>query len=73
MTYAYKDIPDKSKEGMDSELSNGMAAIAFYFQSVLGIPYDVFVEDFMPKIETKAQAWMVYMNFRNAHPTLFDK
>lgn len=71
MKYTYEDIKDKSKEGLDKELNDGLVKIAVYFQTTLGIPKDIFENDLIGKLESKADLWLFYMNFRNANPEVF--
>jgi hypothetical protein len=71
--YKYKDIPDKTKEGLDRELEEGLTIIAIFFHNTLGVPIEVFKEDFLPRLKNKAEQMLFYMNFRNMHPELFKK
>jgi hypothetical protein len=72
MKYTFKDIKDKSKEGVHKEVEEGLAIIAVYFQESLGVNVEVF-EEWIEKLPTNADIINFYMNFRNEHPKLFDK
>lgn len=72
MRYTYKDIPDKSKEGMDKELKEGVIIAGVYMNQTLGLPIETFIE-FFSNFENKAQQWNFYMNFRNKYPKAYDK
>lgn len=67
--YSYKDIPDKTVDGIRREVSKGLAVIAVYFQTTFGFPFEVFKD----KIDSMddAKKTLFYMNFRNKHPELF--
>ncbi len=71
MRYTYKDMPDKSKEGILEEARNGLATAAFWFQTTQGIPVEIFKEWLHEKCPTAADSLHFYMNFRNQHPELF--
>lgn len=70
ITYKYENIKDKSKEGMDKELSEGLVKGAFFFYQTYGFPLDVF-KDELKNFDNKAKQWSWYMNFRNEHPDVF--
>lgn len=73
LMYTYKDIVDKSKDGIKKEVSMGLGKIAFYFLNVLGIPPEVFEDWVKEKTPTDADKLYFYMNFRNEYPDLFKK
>ena len=68
--YSFKDIKDKSKEGMDKELEEGLIKIAVYFNTTHGMPLDMFND--LQYGKNKAEQLMFYMNFRNSNPKLFN-
>ena len=39
--YTYKDMLDKSREGIRAEVSKGLGDVAFYYQTVLGFPLEL--------------------------------
>lgn len=72
MKYSYKDILDKSKEGMDKELEKGVIIAGVYMHQTLGFPIDVFSEIFN-EFENKGKQWEFYLNFRNKYPKAYEK
>ncbi len=73
MTYTYKDMPDKTKEGIKKETSLGLAVAAFYFETTLGIPQETFKSFLEEKCKSDAEKLLWYMNFRNDNPELYTE
>jgi len=71
MKYSYADMPDKTLEGIKKEVEVGLATIAVYFETTLGVPLEIFQEMLETKLKTGADSLLFYMNFRNKHPELF--
>lgn len=71
MKYTYNEMPDKSKQGIKNEVSKGLAIIAFYFQTVLGIPLDTFEDMLEKRCKNDADKLFFYINFRNDKPEIF--
>lgn len=71
MKYTYEDFKDKTKEGIDKELGEGLAVAAFYFYQTLGVPVEIFNDWITTKLHNKAEQLLWYMNFRNDNLKLF--
>ena len=71
VTYDYKNIPDKSKEGLEKELKNGLTIAAVFFHTTLGVPLEMFNLWLRTKLKNRAEQWLWYMKFRNEHPELY--
>lgn len=69
MKYTYKDMPDKTKEGILQEVDEGLLTAAVYEYTTNGIPLEMF-NDRM-KDWSRADQLFYYMRFRNEHPKLF--
>ena len=69
--YSYKDMPDKSNQGIRSEVEYGLGVMAAYFFITIGYPFDDF-SDMVNKLSDEAKIF-VYMTFRNKHPQLFKQ
>lgn len=69
--YTFEDMPDKSLEGIRKEVADSIAALAFYFETVKGIPFDYLMSwigrDF-PKDIDKVH---LHFKIRNSYPNLF--
>lgn len=72
MKYTYDNMPDKSKEGVMDELGNGLAAIAFHYETVLGVPLEIFEDMLEEKCPTNAHKLRFYMRYRNEKPEIFS-
>ncbi len=71
--YTYKDVKDKTKEGMDKELSEGLGIIAAYFYRTHGLPLDMFKDMAeTTHLRSRSDQWAFYMSFRNTNPTVFS-
>jgi hypothetical protein len=70
ITYKWEDIPDKSKEGLDKELKEGLITAGVFMHQTMGFPIEVFI-DKLESMENKAEQWLFYLNFRNRHPNAF--
>lgn len=68
--YNYNSIPDKSKEGMEKELREGLITIGVYMFQTMGFPIECF-KDQLELMNNKAEQWLFYLNFRNKHPNAF--
>lgn len=68
--YTYSQIKDKTKQGIEKELSEGIAKACVYFYETLGFP----IETFKEKIEAmnRAEQLLWYMSFRSENPKLFN-
>ena len=62
----YKDFKDKSKEGINTELRNGLVKAAVFMYQTHGFPLECF-NDEMAKLKNKARQLLWYMNFMNRH------
>lgn len=71
MQYKYQDFKDKTKEGVEKELQQGLTTIAVYFSQSKGIPLEIFNDWITTKINNRAEQLHFYMRFRNQHPNLF--
>lgn len=69
--YTYKDFKDKSLKGVGAELSKGLADIAFYFETTLGIPLEIFESMLEEKCPTNLERLALYMRYRNEKPEIF--
>jgi len=72
MGYTFTDMPDKSLEGIKKEVQAGLTKMAVYMQTTMGFPFETFQELYQDKIKDDAQATLLYMNFRNQHPNVFN-
>lgn len=70
MSYSYKDMPDKTLDGVIQELQHGLSVIAAYFITTHGIPREVLEEKFDAMSNTDKLHF--YMRFRNKNPDLFN-
>lgn len=73
MPYTYKDIKDKSIEGIKKETTEGLAKIGFYFFTTYGIPLNVFRDILSERFHTMVDEVHLYFRFRNDHPELFQE
>lgn len=71
MRYTYANMPNKTKEGIRTEVSRGLADIAFYALSQLGIPLELFEEMLEMNCPTNAHKLKFYMDMRNKNPQWF--
>jgi hypothetical protein len=73
--YTYRDMEDKTREGIHAEVQRGLAVMAFYFITTKGIPKDIVREWFEETVEplTNAAKIDAYMRFRNDHPAFCEK
>lgn len=71
ISYTYKDMPDKTLNGIKQEASKGLAIMAAYFVTTKGLPLDMIQEELRERCHTAADSINVYMGFRNEHPELF--
>lgn len=71
MRYAYNDMLDKSKDGVMDELGKGLADIAFHYETVLGVPLEIFESLLEEKCPTNAHKLAFYMRYKNEKPEIF--
>ncbi len=71
MKYKFENMSNKSKEGVLDEVSKGLADIAFYYQTTLGFPLEVFEEMLEEKCPTNSHKIAFYMKFKNEKPEIF--
>lgn len=62
-------MPDKTTEGVERELLEGLTIAAVYFYQTFGVPLEIFNDYF--KEHNRAEQLLWYMNFRNKYPKLF--
>lgn len=62
--------PNQTKESIKAEASDGLAVAAAYFQTTLGIPFEIFREQ-IESLPSDAHRILWYMNFRSQHPELY--
>jgi hypothetical protein len=70
--YTYKDIKDKTPQGLAEELIHGMTIASVYYYTNLGVPPEVFNEWITTILKNRAEQWWWYMNFRNEHLDLYN-
>lgn len=65
-------MEDKSINGIRHEVETGIAKMAFWSITVLGIDYETFKDWLEENCPTNFQKIKIYMNFRNSHPEYFN-
>lgn len=72
--YDHSMMSDKTLEGIQNEVSKGLAVMAFYMTASHGIPLESFEEMLLEGTGgSMAESLHLYMSFRNDHPELFIK
>jgi len=73
--YTYADMPDKTKNGIYSEVKRGLALIAFHGITTLGIPKEMMQDYFSDTIDplSNAEKMAIYFRYRNEYPSFFEK
>lgn len=72
MKYGYEQMPDKTMEGLHKELESGLTIMAIFFFTSYGIPLDIFNSMLEEKTHNMAEQMVMYLNFRNKYPKLYD-
>lgn len=70
--YGYKDMKDKTIEGIRNETKNGLLTMAFYMYQTRGFPIENFNNEIKRRNFNLDQQTLMYLHFRNENPKLFN-